>query len=136
MLIYLFFQKTMLKIESMVMVADNSGVKKAKIIRILKSSMAKTASIGDMVVVAIKEASPISTIKKWEVAQWMVVRTKKEFSRKDWTHVRFWDNAIILMSKDAKWEIKPIGKRIFWPVARELRDLWYRNITNMAEDVV
>lgn len=126
----------MLKTESIVAVADNTGVKKVKIIRILKSSMARTARIGDRVVVAVQEVAPTSTIKKWEVSQAMIVRTRKEIARKDWTYVRFWDNAVILMSKDAKWEIKPIGKRIFWPVARELRDLWYRNITNMAEEVV
>ncbi len=126
----------MLKTESVVMVADNTGVKKVKIIRILKSSMARTATIADKVVVAVQEVAPTSTIKKWEVTQAMVVRTRKEITRKDWTYVRFWDNAVILMSKDAKGEIKPIGKRIFWPVARELKDLWYRNITNMAEEVV
>lgn len=126
----------MLKTESVVMVADNTDVKKVKIIRILKSSMARTATIADKVVVAVQEVAPTSTIKKWEVTQAMVVRTRKEITRKDWTYVRFWDNAVILMSKDAKGEIKPIGKRIFWPVARELKDLWYRNITNMAEEVV
>jgi large subunit ribosomal protein L14 len=98
--------------------------------------MARTATIADKVVVAVQEVAPTSTIKKWEVTQAMVVRTRKEITRKDWTYVRFWDNAVILMSKDAKGEIKPIGKRIFWPVARELKDLWYRNITNMAEEVV
>lgn len=126
----------MLKTESIVTVADNTGVKKVKIIRILKSSMARTARIADMVVVAVQEVAPTSTIKKWEVAQAMVVRVRKEITRKDWTYVRFWDNAVILMSKDAKGEVKPIWKRIFGPVARELRDLWYRNITNMAEEVV
>lgn len=126
----------MLKPESVVIVADNTGVKKAKIIRILKSSMAKTARIADKVVVAVQEVAPTSTIKKWEVSQAIVVRTRKEIARKDGTYIRFWDNAIILMSKDAKGEIKPIGKRIFWPVARELRELWYRNITNMAEEVI
>jgi len=126
----------MLKTESIVTVADNTGVKKVKIIRILKSSTARTARIADMVVVAVQEVAPTSTIKKWEVAQAMVVRVRKEITRKDWTYVRFWDNAVILMSKDAKGEVKPIWKRIFGPVARELRDLWYRNITNMAEEVV
>ncbi len=126
----------MLKTESIVVVADNTWVKKAKIIRILKSSMARTARIADMVVVAVQEVAPTSTIKKWDVSQAMVVRVRKEIARKDGTYVRFWDNAVILMSKDAKWEIKPIWKRIFGPVARELRDLWYKNITNMAEEVV
>jgi len=126
----------MLKNESVVVVADNTGVKRAQIIRILKWSTARTARIWDKVVLAVKEALPISTIKKWEVAQWIIVRVRKEIKRSDGTYVRFWDNAVILMSKDNKWELKPIGKRIFWPVARELRDLWYKNITNMAEEVV
>lgn len=126
----------MLKPESIVVVADNTGVKKAKIIRILKSSTARTATIADRVVVAVQEVASTSTIKKGEVSQAMIVRVKKEIARKDGTYVRFWDNAVILMSKDAKGEIKPIGKRIFGPVAKELRDLWYRNITNMAEEVV
>lgn len=126
----------MLKTESIVVVADNTWVKKAKIIRILKSSTAKTAIIGDRVVVAVQQVAPTSTIKKWDVSQAMIVRTRKEISRKDGTYLRFWDNAVILMSKDAKGEIKPIGKRIFWPVAKELKELWYRNITNMAEEVI
>jgi len=125
----------MLKTESVVIVADNTGVKKAKIIRILKSSMATTARIGDRVVVAVQEVMPTSSIKKGDVAQGIVVRVRKEIGRKDGTYVRFWDNAIVLMSKDAKGGIKPIGKRIFGPVARELRELGYKNITNMAEEV-
>ena len=125
----------MLKTESVVIVADNTGVKKAKIIRILKSSMATTARIGDRVVVAVQEVMPTSSIKKWDVAQGIIVRVRKEIGRKDGTYIRFWDNAIVLMSKDAKGEIKPIGKRIFGPVARELRELGYKNITNMAEEV-
>lgn len=126
----------MLKTESVVVVADNTWVKKAKIIRVLKSSNATTAVIGDRVVVAVQEVGSISTIKKGDVAQAIVVRVRKEIWRKDGTYIRFWDNAIVLMSKDAKGEIKPIGKRVFGPVARELRDLWYRNITNMAEEVI
>ena len=126
----------MLKTESVVVVADNTGVKKAKIIRILKSSMARTARIGDRVVVAVQEVMPTASIKKGDVAQGIIVRVRKEIARKDGTYVRFSDNAIVLMSKDAKWEIKPIGKRVFGPVARELRELGYRNITNMAEEVV
>ena len=126
----------MLKTESVVVVADNTGVKKAKIIRVLKSSMARTARIGDRVVVAVQEVMPTSSIKKGDVAQGIIVRVRKEIGRKDGTYVRFSDNAIVLMTKDAKGEIKPIGKRVFGPVARELRELGYRNITNMAEEVV
>ncbi|MFA7717840.1 MAG: 50S ribosomal protein L14 [Candidatus Absconditabacterales bacterium] len=126
----------MLKVQSVVTIADNTGAKKGMIIRILKSSNARTATIGDRVMIAIKETSPTSTIKKGEVAQAIIVRIRKEIPRSDGTYVRFGDNAVILMSKDAKGEIKPIGKRIFGPVARELRLLGYKNITNMAEETV
>lgn len=126
----------MLKNESEVMIVDNTGAKRWKIFRILKWSNAKTATVGDRVMIAIKDALSTSSIKKWEVAQALIVRVKKELARKDGTYVRFGDNAVILMSKDAKGEIKPIGKRIFWPVAKELRQMGYKAITNMAEEVV
>ncbi|MCX6822693.1 MAG: 50S ribosomal protein L14 [candidate division SR1 bacterium] len=126
----------MLKMESVILVADNTGVKKGKIIRILKGSNAKTATIGDKVMLAVRETSPASTIKKGDVAMGLIVRIRKEIRRKDGTYVRFGDNAAIIMSKDAKGEIKPVGKRIFGPVARELRDMGYKNITNMAEETV
>ncbi|MFA6256161.1 MAG: 50S ribosomal protein L14 [Candidatus Absconditabacterales bacterium] len=126
----------MLKNESNVVITDNTGAKKGQIFRILKGSNAKTATIGDRVMIAIKSALPTSTIKKGTISQALIVRIKKEISRKDGTYVRFGDNAVILMSKDAKGEIKPIGKRIFGPVARELRQLGHKAITNMAEEVV
>jgi len=126
----------MLKNESVVVVADNTGAKKAKIIRILKGSAGKTATVWDSVVVAIKSAMPNGSVKKWEVTRAVVVRVRKEIPRKDGTYIRFGDNAIILMTKNDKGEMSPIGKRVFGPVARELRDLWYRNITNMAEEVL
>ena len=126
----------MLKIESVVVVADNTWAKKAKIIRILKSSNARTAWIWDKVVLAIREATPTSSVKEWEVVWWIIIRVRKEIARKDWTYVRFGDNAVVLVTKNEKWEINPMGKRIFWPVARELKDVWFKNITNMAEEVV
>ncbi|MBO4203968.1 50S ribosomal protein L14 [bacterium] len=125
----------MLKQESMVIVADNTQAKKAKIIRIIKGN-ADTASIGDRVVVAIKEASPIASVKKGQVVPAVIVRVKKEISRPDGTYVRFGDNAVVLLTKDAKGNLNPIGKRVFGPVAKELRDIGWRNITNMAEEVV
>jgi len=73
--------------------------------------------------IAIKEALPTSTVKKGDISQALIVRIKKEITRKDDTYVRFGDNAVILMSKDAKGEVKPVGKRIFGPVARELRTM-------------
>lgn len=125
----------MLKQESMVMIADNTQAKKAKIIRVMKWN-ADTATIGDRVKVAIKEASPAASVKKGQVVDAVVVRVRKEISRSDGTYVRFWDNAIVLLTKDAKWNMNPIGKRVFGPVAKELRDIGWRNITNMAEEVV
>ena len=126
----------MLQVGSNVIIADNTWAKKAQIFRILKSSNARQATIGDTVVVAIKEAAPTSSIKKGDVAKAIIVRMTKEVARKDWTYVRFWDNAIILIAIDAKWEMKPIGKRIFGPVSRELKERWMKIITNMAEEVV
>lgn len=125
----------MLKNESTVIIVDNTWAKRWQIFRILKGN-AKTATVGDKVMIAIKEALPTSAIKKGTTSQALIVRVAKEIARKDGTYVRFGDNAVILMTKDAKWEIKPIGKRIFGPVARELRTLWYKAITNMAEEVV
>ncbi|MFZ2150938.1 MAG: 50S ribosomal protein L14 [Candidatus Absconditicoccaceae bacterium] len=126
----------MLQNESVVVVADNSGAKKAKIIRIIKSSMAKKAKIGDKVVVAIQEATPTGSVKKGQVVRAIIVRTRKETRRSDGSYIRFGDNAIVLLTKDAKGELSPIGKRVFGPVARELKDLGYKNITNMAEEVL
>jgi len=85
---------------------------------------------------AVKDALPTSSVKKGTVSQALIVRVAKEIARKDGTYVRFGDNAVILMTKDAKGEMKPIGKRIFGPVAKELRQMGYKNITNMAEEVV
>lgn len=126
----------MLKVESSVVVADNTGAKKALIIRILKGSMGSTARIWDRVVVAIKDAAPNGTVKKWQVTRAIVVRVKKEIKRNDGTYVRFGDNAVVLIAKNEKGEMNPIGKRVFWPVAKELKTLWFKNITNMAEEVV
>jgi len=125
----------MLRNESVVIVADNTGAKKAKIIRILKWSTGKSASIGDKVVVAIKSSSATASVKKGEVSIGLVVRVRKEFARKDGTYIRFGDNAIVLLTKNDKGVISPVGKRVFGPVARELR-VDRRNITNMAEEVV
>lgn len=126
----------MLMNESQVVICDNTGAKKWKVIRVLKGSNWKKASVWDLVVIAIKDASPSSSVKKWDTSRALIVRVRKEIGRKDGTYVRFWDNAVVLMSKDAKWELKPIWKRVFWPVAKELRLLGYRNITNMAEEVI
>lgn len=126
----------MLKNESSVIIADNTWAKRGQIFRILKWSNAKTATVGDKVMIAIKSSLSTSAVKKGSISLALIVRIRKEISRKDGTYVRFGDNAVILMTKDAKWEIKPLGKRIFGPVARELRQLGYKAITNIAEEVV
>ncbi len=119
----------------MVVIADNTWAKKGKIFRILKGN-AKTATVGDLVMIAIKDALPTSSVKKWSISKALVVRVTKEIARKDGSYIRFWDNAVILMTKDAKGQLNPVGKRIFGPVAKELRQLWYKHIANMAEEVV
>lgn len=121
----------MLQTESMVVVADNSGAKTAKVIRILKGSTCKTATVGDKVVVAIRTAAPGGQIEKGSVSRAVVVRVKKEITRDDGTYIRFEDNAVALINKSEE----PIGKRIFGPVAREVRAV-YKKLANMAEEII
>ncbi len=122
----------MIQQESRVIVADNSWAKTAKVIRVLKGTKSKTATVWDRVVVAIKTASASWTIEKGSVQRWVVVRVRKEIRRNDGTYLRFSDNAIALISKTHD----PIGKRIFGPVAWELREKWFRKLATMAEEVV
>lgn len=122
----------MIQQESKVIVADNSWAKTAKVIRVLKWSRTRFATVWDKVVVAIKTASPSGQIDKWSVQRWVVVRVKKEIRREDGTYLRFEDNAIALISKT--WE--PVGKRIFWPVAKEVRLKWFRQLATMAEEII
>lgn len=122
----------MIQQESKVIVADNTWAKVAKVIRVLKWSRARFARIGDKVVVAIKSASASGQIDKWSVQRWVVVRVAKEIARKDWTYIRFWDNAIALINKS--WD--PLWKRIFGPVAREVREKWFKSLATMAEEIV
>lgn len=122
----------MIQQESKVIVADNTWAKVAKVIRVLKWSRARFARIGDKVVVAIKTATASGQIDKWSVQRWVVVRVVKEIVRKDWTYIRFWDNAIALINKS--WD--PLGKRIFGPVAKEVREKGFRSLATMAEEIV
>lgn len=122
----------MIQQESKVIVADNTWAKVAKVIRVLKWSRARFARIGDKVVVAIKSATASGQIDKWSVQRWVVVRVVKEIVRKDWTYIRFWDNAIALINKS--WD--PLGKRIFGPVAKEVREKWFKSLATMAEEIV
>lgn len=126
----------MLRRESVVLVIDNTWAKKAKVIGIPHGSRKKNAGIGDYVTVAIQEASPNGSVKKGQVVRAIVVRTRKETWRKDWSYIRFWDNAIVLVEITEKWEVKPRWKRIFGPVAREIREMGLKIITNLAEEVI
>src|SRR5260221_10991265 len=109
-------------------VADNSGAKKVFCIKVLGGSKRKYASIGDIIVVSVKEAIPNAKVKKGEVAKAVIVRTKKEVSRADGSYIRFDSNSAVLVDKDNE----PVGTLIFGPVARELRAKRLRTIISLA----
>ena len=113
-------------------VADNSGAKKIMCIKVLGGSKRKYASIGDIIVVSIKEAIPGAKVKKGEVARAVIVRTAKELARPDGSYIRFDSNSAVLINKDNE----PIGTRIFGPVARELRDKNFMKIVSLAPEVL
>ena len=122
----------MIQQESRLKVADNSGAKEVLCIRVLGGSKRRYASIGDLIVVSVKEATPSGTIKKGTVSKAVVVRTKKEIRRKDGSYIRFDDNAVVLLTAADE----PRGTRIFGPVARELRDKDYMRIVSLAPEVL
>src|SRR5207248_4820985 len=107
----------MVQMQTILDVADNSGAKKVMCIKVLGGSKRKYASIGDVIVVSIREAIPQAKVKKGDVAKAVIVRTKKEIRRPDGSYIRFDGNSAVLINKDNE----PIGTRIFGPVARELR---------------
>ena len=113
-------------------VADNSGAKKLMCIKVLGGSKRKYASIGDIIVVSIKEAIPGAKVKKGEVARAVIVRTAKELARPDGSYIRFDSNSAVLINKDNE----PIGTRIFGPVARELRAKKFMKIISLAPEVL
>ena len=113
-------------------VADNSGAKRAMCFRILGGSKKKYASIGDIIVVAVKEAIPGGTVKKSEVCKAVVVRTKSNLRRKDGSLIRFSDNAAVIINE----QNEPRGTRIFGPVARELREKQFMKIVSLAPEVI
>jgi large subunit ribosomal protein L14 len=113
-------------------VADNSGAKKIMCIRVLGGTKRKYASLGDVIVVSIKEAIPNAKVKKGEVAKAVIVRTKKEVSRADGSYIRFDTNSAVLVDKDNE----PVGTRIFGPVARELRAKRFMKIISLAPEVL
>jgi large subunit ribosomal protein L14 len=113
-------------------VADNSGAKKIMCIRVLGGTKRKYASLGDVIVVSVKEAIPNAKVKKGEVAKAVIVRTKKEVSRQDGSYIRFDTNSAVLVDKDNE----PVGTRIFGPVARELRAKKFMKIISLAPEVL
>ena len=122
----------MIQQESVVKVADNSGAKKALVIRVLGGSGRRYAGLGDKVIVAVKDALPNGTVKKSDVAKAVVVRTVKETRRKDGTYIRFDENAVVIINDAGE----PRGTRIFGPVARELRDRNFMKIVSLAPEVL
>ena len=122
----------MLQMQSKMVVADNSGAKLVQCIKVLGGSHCRYAGIGDIVVVAVKEAIPTSTIKEGSVQKAVIVRVAKEYRRPDGTYIRFDDNACVLIDPDKN----PKGKRIFEPVARELRDMDFMKIISLAPEVL
>ena len=122
----------MIQQESRLRVADNSGAKEVLCIRVLGGSKRRYASIGDQIVVTVKEATPGGNVKKGAVSRAVVVRTRKEIRRKDGSYIRFDDNAVVLLNANEE----PRGTRIFGPVARELRDGDYMKIVSLAPEVL
>jgi len=113
-------------------VADNTGAKEVMCIRVFGGSNRKTAGVGDTIVVAVKQAAPNAAVKKGEVLKAVIVRTAKEYGRPDGSHIRFDENAAVILS-DAR---NPRGTRIFGPVARELRERGFMKIISLAPEVL
>ena len=122
----------MIQQESYLKVADNTGAKEIKCIRVLGGSKRKFGNIGDVIVASVRKAAPGGTVKKGEVVRAVIVRTAKGVRRADGTYVRFDDNAAVLIKDDKN----PRGTRIFGPVARELRDKEYMKILSLAPEVI
>ena len=122
----------MIQMTSVLDVADNSGAKKVFCIKVLGGSRRRYASIGDIVIVSIREAIPGAKVKKGEVARAVIVRTKRELARPDGSFIKFDGNSAVLINKDNE----PIGTRIFGPVARELRAKKFMKIISLAPEVL
>ncbi|MDB9703800.1 MAG: 50S ribosomal protein L14 [Rhodospirillales bacterium] len=122
----------MIQAESNLEVADNSGAKRVQCIKVLGGSKRRYASVGDVIVVSVKDAIPRGRVKKGDVMQAVVVRTAKDINRKDGTAIRFDSNAAVLINKQGE----PVGTRIFGPVTRELRAKKYMKIISLAPEVL
>lgn len=122
----------MIQMQTRLDVADNSGAKKVQCIKVLGGSKRRTAGVGDLIVVSVKEAIPRGKVKKGDVHRAVVVRTRKEIHRKDGTTIRFDSNAAVLVTP----QLEPIGTRIFGPVVRELRAKKLMKIISLAPEVL
>ena len=122
----------MIQMQSTLFVADNSGAKKIQCIKVLGGSKRRFASIGDIIVVSIKDAIPRAKVKKGEVFKAVIVRTSKEFTRNDGSTIRFDKNAAVLLDKQEE----PVATRIFGPVTRELRTKKFMKIISLAPEVL
>lgn len=122
----------MVQEETNLVVADNSGARKVRCIRVLGGHGKRTATVGDLIVASVKAAIPNSEVKKGSVVKAVIVRTKKEVRRKDGSYIRFDDNAAVILNAQGE----PRGTRIFGPVARELREKNYMKIISLAPEVI
>lgn len=122
----------MIQVETILQVADNSGAKKVGCIKVLGGSKRRYATVGDIIVVSIKEAMPHAKVKKGEIMDAVIVRTAKEIRRADGSYIKFDTNAAVLLSKQGE----PVGTRIFGPVARELRAKNFMKIISLAPEVL
>lgn len=122
----------MVQIQTLLNVADNSGARRVQCIKVLGDSKRRYASIGDIISCSVKMAIPGGSVKKGDVVKAVVVRTKKEFARRDGSYIRFDENAAVLLN----YELEPVGTRIFGPVARELRERNYMRIISLAPEVL
>lgn len=122
----------MIQVESRLEVADNSGAKEVACIKVPGGSKRRYASVGDIIIVSVKDAMPHSKVKKGDIMNAVIVRTKKEVRRSDGSYIRFDNNAAVLLSKQGE----PVGTRIFGPVARELRAKNFMKIVSLAPEVL
>lgn len=123
----------MIQPQSIVKIADNTGAKIGRVFKIPGGSMKRYAGIGEIVVLSVQIAEPRKAIKKKEICQAVVVRSKNAFRRKDGSYIRFDENAVVILEKDKK---DPRGGRIFGPIPRELAELGYQKIASLAPEVV
>jgi large subunit ribosomal protein L14 len=122
----------MIQQQSRLKVADNTGAKEIMCIRVMGGSRVRYGHVGDIIIASVKDANPGGTVKKGEVVRAVVVRTSKEYGRPDGSHIRFDDNAAVIINK----EDNPRGTRIFGPVARELRERGFMRIVSLAPEVL